>query len=59
MKVYIKKFLKIGIIFKFIVYNSNVQRIRDKKQIKKNLKISIIFKLSAYNSNVQRIRKKK
>ena len=56
----IKKFKKIGIIFKSIVYNSNVQRIRDKKtDTKKFKKIGIIFKSIVYNSNVQRIRDKK
>ena len=44
--------------FKLSAYNSNVQRIKDKKQ-KKILKSMYHFKLSAYNSNVQRIRKKK
>lgn len=38
MKVYIKNFLKIGIIFKFIVYNRSVQKIRDKKTDTKKIK---------------------
>ena len=44
--------------FKLSAYNSNVQRIKDKKQ-KKILKNSNILDTLTYNSNVQRIRKKK
>ena len=44
--------------FKLSAYNSNVQRIKNRKQknLKKILKSMHYFKLSAYNSNVQRIR---
>ena len=41
--------------FKLSAYNSNVQRIKDKKQ-KKVLKNSNILDTLTYNSNVQRIK---